>query len=196
MYWYQNKNLYKNLSSALPLLVGSALLFGSCSSTSGQKERKKTTDIFSVDSFFSAEAQRLQQLNPSVLKSVNKDGEKEQREIKIVNWKNELSAFQSADISKNFDPTLYDLKTVDCVTEFTAKKEELQIQKLRIEFDRNNEKVKHIHIDKKIANSLYDSNEKLDYYSDSLYSIIKLQDVQGLDANQYEIIGKFVQSKK
>lgn len=196
MYWYQNKNLYKNLSSALPLLVGSALLFGSCSSTSGQKERKKTTDIFSVDSFFSAEAQRLQQLNPSVLKSVNKDGEKEQREIKIVNWKNELSAFQSADISKNFDPTLYDLKTVDCVTEFTAKKEELQIQKLRIEFDRNNEKVKHIHIDKKIANSLYDSNEKLDYYSDSLYSIVKLQDVQGLDANQYEIIGKFVQSKK
>lgn len=196
MYWYQNKNLYKNLSSALPLLVGSALLFGSCSSTSGQKERKKTTDIFSVDSFFSAEAQRLQQLNPSVLKSVNKDGEKEQREIKIANWKNELSAFQSADISKNFDPTLYDLKTVDCVTEFTAKKKELQIQKLRIEFDRNNEKVKHIHIDKKIANSLYDSNEKLDYYSDSLYSIIKLQDVQGLDANQYEIIGKFVQSKK
>jgi len=196
MYWYQNKNLYKNLSSALPLLVGSALLFGSCSSTSGQKERKKTTDIFSVDSFFSAEAQRLQQLNPSVLKSVNKDGEKEQREIKIVNWKNELSAFQSADISKNFDPTLYDLKTVDCVTEFTAKKEELQILKLRIEFDRNNEKVKHIHIDKKIANSLYDSNEKLDYYSDSLYSIVKLQDVQGLDANQYEIIGKFVQSKK
>ncbi|ULT23080.1 hypothetical protein KUH03_28120 [Sphingobacterium sp. E70] len=48
----------------------------------------------------------MQQLNPSVLKSVNKDGEKEQRELKIENWKNELSAFQSADISKNFDPAL------------------------------------------------------------------------------------------
>ncbi|GAA4173082.1 hypothetical protein [Sphingobacterium ginsenosidimutans] len=196
MYWYQNKNLYKKVSSALPLLVGSALLFWSCSSPSGQQKAKKTTDIFSVDSFFSAEAQRLQQLNPSVLKSVNKDGEKEQRELKIENWKNELSAFQSADISKNFDPALYDVKAVDCVTEFTAKKKELQIQKLRIEFDRKNEKVKHIQIDKKIANSLYDSEEKLDYYIDSLYSIVKLQDVQGLDANQYEIIGRFVQSKK
>lgn len=196
MYWYQNKNLYKTLGSALPLLVGGALLFWSCSSPSGQKKAKKTTDIFSVDSFFSAEAQRLQQLNPLVLKSVNKDGEKEQRELKIENWQNELSAFQSADISKNFDPTLYEVKAIDCVTEFTAKKKELQIQKLRIEFDRKNERVKHIHIDKKIANSLYDSNEKLDYYIDSLYSIIKLQDVQGLDANQYEIIGRFVQSKK
>lgn len=196
MYWYQNNNLYKNISSAIPLLVGSALLFWSCSSPSGEKASKKTTDIFSVDSFFNAEAHRLQQLNPSVLKSVNKDGEKEQREIKIANWKNELSAFQSADISKNFDPALYDVKAVDCITEFTAKKKELQIQKLRIEFDRNNEKVKHIHIDKKIANSLYDSNEKLDYYSDSLYSIVKLQDVQGLDANQYEIIGQFVKQKK
>lgn len=196
MYWYQNKNSHKKLSSALPLLMGSALLFWSCSSPSGQKAAKKTTDIFSVDSFFSAEAQRLQQLNPTILKSVNKDGDKEQRELKISNWKNELSAFQSADISKNFDPTLYDVKAIDCVTEFIAKKKELQIQKLRIEFDRNNEKVKHIHIDKKIANSLYDSNEKLDYYTDSLYNIVKLQDVQGLDANQYEITGKFVQTKK
>lgn len=195
MYWYLNNKLYKNLRGALPLLAGSALLFWSCSTPTGQKSNKKITDIFSVDSFFNAEAQRLQQSNPTVLKSVNKDGEKEQRELKIANWKNELSAFQSADISKNFDPSLYQVSSVDCITEFTAKKKTLQIQKLRIEFDKN-EKVKHIHIVKKITNSLYDSDEKLDYYSDSLYRIVKLQDVQGLDPNQYEIIGQFVQVKK
>ncbi|WP_343554966.1 hypothetical protein [Sphingobacterium sp.] len=195
MYWYQNNNLLKNSSSALSFFVGSALLFWSCGSPSATKSPQKSSDIFSVDSFFTAEVSRLQQLNPAVLKSVKKDGEKEERELKIGSWKNELSAFQSADISKNFDPSLYEVKAIDCVTEFTAKKKDLQIQKLRIEFDRN-EKVKHIHIDKKIANTLYDSQEKLDYYSDSLYRIVKLQDVQGLDANQYEIVGKFISSKK
>ncbi|WP_312337032.1 hypothetical protein [Sphingobacterium sp.] len=195
MYWYQNNNLLKNSSRALSLFVGSALLFWSCGSPSATKSPHKTSDIFSVDSFFTAEVSRLQQLNPAVLKSVKKDGEKEERELKIGSWKNELSAFQSADISKNFDPSLYEVKAIDCVTEFTAKKKDLQIQILRIEFDRN-EKVKHIHIDKKIANTLYDSQEKLDYYSDSLYRIVKLQDVQGLDANQYEIVGKFISSKK
>lgn len=193
MYWYQNSKLYKKWCYALPLFVGSALLFSSCSNTA-KKEAKSTTDIFSVDSFFHAEIQRLQQLNPSIVKSVEKDGESEQREIKIANWKNELAAFQSADISKNFDPSLYEVKSMDCVTEFKAKKKELQIQRLRIEFDQN-EKVKHIHIEKNIANSLYDSQEKLDYYSDSLYRIVKLQDVRGLDANQYQIVGKFAPSK-
>lgn len=195
MYWYQNNNLLKNSSRALSLFAGSALLFWSCGSPSATKSPQKSSDIFSVDSFFTAEVNRLQQLNPAVLKSVKKDGENEERELKIGSWKNELSAFQSADISKNFDPSLYDVKAIDCVTEFTAKKKDLQIQKLRIEFDRN-EKVKHIHIDKKITNTLYDSQEKLDYYSDSLYRIVKLQDVQGLDANQYEIVGKFIPSKK
>jgi hypothetical protein len=195
MYWYQNNNLLKNNGSALSLFLGSALLLWSCESPSSSKGPQKSSDIFSVDSFFSAEVNRLQQLNPSVLKSVNKDGEKEQKELKISNWKNELSAFQAADISKNFDPSLYEVKAVDCVTEFTAKKKDLQIQKLRIEFDKN-EKVKHISIDKKITNTLYDSQEKLDYYTDSLYQIVKLQDVQGLDANQYEIEGKFIPSKK
>ncbi len=195
MYWYQNNKLYKNIGRALPLFVGSALLFWSCGSAKTQKPDKGSSDIFSLDSFFNAEANRLQQVNPSILKSVNKDGEQEERELKIGNWKNELSAFQSADISKNFDPTLYEVKAIDCVTEFTAKKKDLQIQKLRIEFDKD-EKVKHIYIDKKITNSLYDSQEKLDYYSDSLYRIFKLQDVQGLDANQYEIIGKFIHATK
>lgn len=195
MYWYQNNKLYKNIGRALPLFVGSALLFWSCGSATTQKTDKGSSDIFSLDSFFNAEANRLQQVNPSILKSVNKDGEQEERELKIGNWKNELSAFQSADISKNFDPTLYEVKAIDCVTEFTAKKKDLQIQKLRIEFDKD-EKVKHIYIDKKITNSLYDSQEKLDYYSDSLYRIVKLQDVQGLDANQYEIIGKFIHATK
>ncbi|WP_312790204.1 hypothetical protein [Sphingobacterium sp.] len=195
MYWYQNNKLYKNIGRALPLFVGSALLFWSCGSATTQKPDKGSSDIFSLDSFFNAEANRLQQVNPSILKSVKKDGEQEERELKIGNWKNELSAFQSADISKNFDPTLYEVKAIDCVTEFTAKKKDLQIQKLRIEFDKD-EKVKHIYIDKKITNSLYDSQEKLDYYSDSLYRIVKLQDVQGLDANQYEIIGKFIHATK
>jgi hypothetical protein len=195
MYWYQNNKLYKNIGRALPLFVGSALLFWSCGSATTQKPDKGSSDIFSLDSFFNAEANRLQQVNPSILKSVKKDGEQEERELKIGNWKNELSAFQSADISKNFDPALYEVKAIDCVTEFTAKKKDLQIQKLRIEFDRD-EKVKHIYIDKKITNSLYDSQEKLDYYSDSLYRIVKLQDVQGLDANQYEIIGKFIHATK
>jgi hypothetical protein len=195
MYWYQNNKLYKNIGRALPLFVGSSLLFWSCGSATTQKPDKGSSDIFSLDSFFNAEANRLQQVNPSILKSVKKDGEQEERELKIGNWKNELSAFQSADISKNFDPALYEVKAIDCVTEFTAKKKDLQIQKLRIEFDRD-EKVKHIYIDKKITNSLYDSQEKLDYYSDSLYRIVKLQDVQGLDANQYEIIGKFIHATK
>ncbi|WP_312363005.1 hypothetical protein [Sphingobacterium sp.] len=195
MYWYQNNNLNKISSRALSFFAGSALLFWSCGSPSATKSHKKSSDIFSVDSFFNGEVNRLQQLNPAVLKSVSKDGEKEQRELKIGSWKNELSAFQAADISKNFDPTLYEVKAVDCVTEFTAKKKDLHIQKLRIEFDKN-EKVKHIHIVKKITNSLYDSQEKLDYFSDSLYRIVKLQDVQGLDANQYEIVGKFIPPKK
>lgn len=195
MYWYQNNNLHKISSRALSFFAGSALLFWSCGSPSATKSHKKSSDIFSVDSFFNGEVNRLQQLNPAVLKSVSKDGEKEQRELKIGSWKNELSAFQAADISKNFDPTLYEVKAVDCVTEFTAKKKDLQIQKLRIEFDKN-EKVKNIHIVKKITNSLYDSQEKLDYFSDSLYRIVKLQDVQGLDANQYEIVGKFIPPKK
>ncbi len=137
MYWYQNNKLYKNIGRALPLFVGSALLFWSCGSATTQKPDKGSSDIFSLDSFFNAEANRLQQVNPSILKSVKKDGEQEERELKIGNWKNELSAFQSADISKNFDPTLYEVKAIDCVTEFTAKKKDLQIQKLRIEFDKD-----------------------------------------------------------
>ncbi|AIM37285.1 hypothetical protein KO02_11745 [Sphingobacterium sp. ML3W] len=179
------KNRY--IGKALPLLLGSALLFWSCQTDKKAKYSKGST--LSLDSFFNGEIEKLTKLNPLVEKTVIKDEDKEVKSLRISNWQNELSGFISADITQDADSNLYDFKEVDCKITYQAKKPQLAIQYLAIEQD-NDGQIKQVVIRRKVDNSLYSSNEQLTYDVDSSYQIEKKQDILVLGKSHYKITGR------
>ncbi|UIR57610.1 hypothetical protein LZQ00_07270 [Sphingobacterium sp. SRCM116780] len=179
----------KNILQALPLFLGGALLFWSCQSERPSNYKGSTKSKLSLDSFFNTEIEKLSKLNPTVEKTVIKDAEQEVKSLKISNWKNELSGFISADITKDADPTLYDFQEIDCKMLYKAKDKHLAIQYLSVEHNLKGN-IKEVVIERKTDNSLYSSKEKLIYVVDSIYEIEKNQDILVLGDSHYKIIGK------
>jgi len=166
----------------------SALLLTGCTSTSSSS---KTDDYyFSLDSFFNGEIDRLTQSNPTLEKSVSKDGDKETKSLKIANWENELSAFVLSDINKRANVGLYKVQHLDCDIIYTALQPDLAVQKITIT-ETQDGKVQAVRVEKITNNMLYNTEEQLLYVTDSLYTIAKKQHINLISDNTYHVEGKF-----
>ena len=144
----------------------------------------------SVQSFFKKEADSLQQNTPIVQKTVGKDDDQETKVMHIKDWKAELGAFLSIDLSKAAYQDMYAVDSTAQQIIYNAKSDEVDIQWLSIDFDAAGQ-VSAMKVVRNESNFLYQNKEQLSYVRGKEYSIFKEQHILLLGTNKYQIVSNF-----
>ena len=174
-------SLYKQVLTTFILLYAT-----SC--TEDKKALDSQNAYFDIRGFFTTEAARLAKQDPLITKRVDHNNDAEEKKLTISDWKQELDLFISSDINKPSWKDSYTTTREGNVTTYAATDSNLKVQKIRLE--RTGKKISAIEISNRVDNEIYRSTETLTYYPDSLYRIVKRQDVRGLGLNNYSISGK------
>lgn len=155
-----------------------------------QQESKKTNtpSYFDITGYFAGEANRLQKINPTIIKDVIAVGKAEQRSTTISDWKTELVTFSNADINKAAWAGEFTVTQNGTVTSYSTGNPKIPVKK--VEVTKFGDKITGVKIFKATENYLYNSTATLVYYPDSLYVIQNHQKVKLLGAKNYKIIGK------
>jgi uncharacterized secreted protein with C-terminal beta-propeller domain len=124
-----------------------------------------------------------------IIKSVEHNGDIQTKKMHIANWGLELSLFKLSDINKPAWKDSYAIQSGGDIIFYKAKDPELKTRALIIK--QVNGQVKWILIYNHTKNLLYETDEKLSYFPDSLYLIEKSQRVRFLGTNKYRIKGLF-----
>lgn len=173
------------------LVLSTVLVAAGCSSsgTDAPKEAVAGTPYFSIETYFQAEAQRLQDQSPLVHKTVMKNEETEERELTIGNWANELELFVISDINMDAWIGKYEVDSVANRVTYQALDPTLRTRRIAIHRS-DDGSIRHIQVANETSNMLYTSKELLDYFPDSLYRIEKHQDIRWWSDNTYKIVGR------
>lgn len=155
----------------------------------GKENQETSKQYFDIKGYFSKEAERLQKENPVISKTVVQNEQPEVRSLKIDNWKTELELFAASDINKPAWKNSYHVISRGNIKQYISKDKQLKTNKISIVSSGG--VIKHISISNASQNMLYSSNEQLDYYPDSLYSIKKRQTVRIIGTNSYSIFAIF-----
>ncbi|WP_343522416.1 hypothetical protein [Pedobacter sp.] len=164
-----------------------ALAFFSCKQ---RKEAEAKTDLqyFDIKGYFDKEISRLQKLNPVVNKTVNVNGTAESKTSKMASWAKELAIFVNADINKASWKEGFKATQLDGTEAYTSDNKKIPVKKVSI--TRNGSEIQKIEILIDNKNILYQSQDTLTYFPDSLYSIRKHQKIRLLKEKKYSITGK------
>lgn len=164
-----------------------ALALFSCNQ---RKEAQANTNLayFDIKGYFEKEISRLQALNPIVNKTVGVNGTAENKSTKIADWTKELAIFVNADINKTSWKGSFNKQQQNGVAIYTSENKKIPIKKVSITWKGQKAGRIEIIIDNK--NILYQSQDTLTYWPDSLYSIKKYQKIKLLKAKNYSVIGK------
>jgi hypothetical protein len=168
------------------ILLISFLLLGCTPST--KKDEVRTIYYFDLKSYFQNLADSLNKTNQFIEKTVAKNEVKEEKNIKITDWKNEFALFIDADINKSAWKDSYTKDSTASSINYTAKNEDLKTRSISIFMD--NGKPKQIVIKTRVDNLLYHGEETLIYNDGAFYEIKKHQKVILLGLNDYRILGK------
>ncbi len=160
----------------------------------GQQERKKanTPAYFDINGYFEKEIERLKKDNPTVQKEVLAKGKTEQKNLKITDWKIELSSFSEADINKAAWRNEFTPKQTSNRTTYSTTNSKIPIK--FVEIIKTGNKITGIKIFKNTQNTLYTSTDTLFYYPDSLYVIKSFQKIKLLTSKTYRIVGKLTKN--
>jgi len=155
-----------------------------------QQESKQTSTpkYFDINGYFLNEADRLHQLNPTIIKSVIAIGKAESHSIKITDWKTELAGFSNADINKASWQGEFTKVVKGGNISYATTNPKIPIKK--VEITKTGNQVKCVKIIKANKNILYASSDTLLYYPDSLYIIRSEQKIKLLSSKKYQVIGK------
>ena len=164
------------------------LLFGGCTSETPKKQTS-ALQYFDLKGYMDGETKRLKQLAPSIHKSVFVDDKEESRTLKEIDWEKELSAFSDADINKTAWKDLFIISKTDDAEIYTSDNGKVPVKSLEVVYRAG--KVFKIQVLNKNSNMLYNSNDTLSYFPDSLYEIKKTQHIKLLQGKNYRIIGRF-----
>lgn len=158
------------------------------------EEKNGPTLYFDLSGFFKSEAARLESRKQPIDKSVGLDGKMERKKLVITNWEREFSAFIDADINKASWRGAFQVQQTDSSKIYTSNSEKIDVK--RVEVGTKNGKISFIKIQLKNDNDLYHSNDELNYFPDSLYEIKKIQKVQLMDKQRFDVRGIFNTSTK
>jgi 2-hydroxy-3-keto-5-methylthiopentenyl-1-phosphate phosphatase len=174
------------MTKKLYILVFALALF-SCNQ---RKEAEANTNLlyFDIKGYFGKEIARLQRLNPDVNKTVSVNGTTENKTAKITDWAKELTIFVNADINKTSWKGSFKIGKENGADVYTSDSKKIPIKKILV--DQSGSKVNKIEIIIDNKNILYQSQDTLTYYPDSLYAIKKQQKIRLLNEKKYSIIGK------
>lgn len=154
-----------------------------------QESKQPNTPIyFDVEGYFASEINRLQKINPIVIKEVIAKGKSEQKSIKIADWKIEIASFSNADINKSSWQGEFTEAITGNNISYTTNNPKIPIK--RIEIIKTDNKIKAIQIFKLNENSLYTSTDTLLYFPDSLYLVQSQQKIKLLSLKKYQVVGK------
>lgn len=163
-----------------------AIIFlASCSSEQNEKSADKYADIKGL---FASEAIRLNKLNLKVDKTVARNKAIESKKGLTIDWKNELSLFAESDINKPAWRNSYKISGNAKDLLYTALDSNLRTRLIHLKKD-DSGRLEHVFIINKTYNYLYQSSEQLSYIPDSIYKIVKKQNVILMGSNEYEITG-------
>lgn len=168
------------------ILALACLFFAACSGTEQVREQK----YYDIKGFFGTETERLEKQGARVTKTVSKNDVSETKASFSPAWGTELALFTDSDINKPAWRDSYKIESDSVFTSYTALDNELRTKSINIKKD-NTGKVIEITMLNSTSNYLYNSTEELHYIPDSLYRIVKKQDVILLGKNNYEITGVF-----
>ncbi len=143
---------------------------------------------FNMPEFFQKEADRLQNLNPTVSKIVSNEKSKESKDLKIKNWNKELAQFTIVDINKSGNSDFKRVQKGDTIIYSSAYKNPVTVKIVL-----NDGSPSEISIYKKSQNLLFTNEEFLHYSTGLSYTIDKRQQVKGMGKNRYLIQGKIHQ---
>ena len=153
-----------------------------------KKDEVRAIYYFDLKSYFQNLADSLNKTNLFVEKTVAKNEVKEEKNIKITDWKNEFALFIDADINKSAWKDSYTKDSTASSLNYIAKNEDLKTRSIFIIMD--NGKPKQIIIKTRVDNLLYHGEETLTYNDGDSYEIKKHQKVILLGLNDYRILGK------
>jgi hypothetical protein len=172
------------------ILLSSIAVFQSCSSNTGNVE---AIHYFDIPSFFKSEVIRLEKTNAQVLKTVETNGESEQKNIRPKSWKDELSVFSSIDLNKSSFIGKYkvdsSLSAEVLHVSYVAIDNRLPIKSCSFSFIGN--KLHSIQANKFDPSLVLTSEIKWRYVPDSGYSVIGSQQVKGFDPTNYSVSAIF-----
>lgn len=162
-----------------------------CGSPNNGPHAVQVQSYFSLADYFANEANRLQQRNTHIVKTVTKNGEDERKKIKISDWKKELALFIDADINKPAWRNSYRVDSTESSVTYTSTDSTLRTKEIHISKS-GSDAISHIRIINQVSNALYETDEQLDYYVDSLYRITKTQHVQIIGKSHYSVTGEWL----
>lgn len=155
-----------------------------------EPQSKPLDKYVDLKGYFLKEALRLQKLNKTVLKTVAHNGHSESKIISSIKWVKELSLFIESDINKIAWEKRYRITNSSQSVRYDALNSDLKTQRIVINYGANHS-INSVEIINKTQNFLFDSEEKLKYFPDSIYQINKSQHVLLVGDNQYDIKGTF-----
>lgn len=171
------------------MAIAVGLLPTACHFTQEKTISTESKAYFDMEAFFQKQADSLQKTAPTVLKTVEHGNETEQKELQIANWRDEFEFFSSSDINKPDWTGSFRKDSSENQITYTGLDERIRTKRIQITYLKGN--ASHIHIENRDSNWLYRSQENMDYYPDSLYSIYKKQNIRLLGEKNYRVIGSF-----
>lgn len=172
-----------------------AVIFQSCTGEGiGTNVNLEKNIYFNLKEFLDLEKERLSSVSP-FSKTVFVNGEKEQKEIKYLDFEKELKPFYDSDINR---PAWSDKYKIDSVFQkgnqlhslvYVATDEKLKTRRLSIDFKDN--EVVLIDINNASKSSVANTFQVLTYDPTSGFTIESTQDVSFMDENKFRIEIKF-----
>src|SRR5690606_2904214 len=115
----------------------------------------------------------------------------ERKKIHVADWKSEFALFIDADINKPAWQNNYRVDSTGSSVTYTPIDSTLRAKEIRIE-KTDSGTVTHVRVINQVSNMLYQTNEQLDYYVDSLYRITKQQHVLVIGESHYTVTGEWL----
>ena len=168
------------------------LLCSGCQRTAEQMQKNELT-YFDIKDYFEKESARLSKTSTFITKTVSVNDSSEAKRTQINNWAKELEIFKDADINKNAWKGLFKISKLGDKQQYTTDNEKIPVKQLTIFYRKGNTQapeVSGLQIIVKNSNLLYNSNDTLLYYPDSLYQVKKTQNILFLSSKRYQINGK------
>ncbi|MDP9048973.1 MAG: hypothetical protein M3N14_12620 [Bacteroidota bacterium] len=176
---------YKTKAGILSVFISGMILLSGC--RPDIKETGATLTYFDLKGFFTTETALLIRAHKVVLKTVTHNGVTETKKVRIDDWGREFDLFIGSDINRPAWKNSYNITLSGDFLIYRAKYPELKMHQMLIKKD--NGKVRWILIFNRTKNLLYQTDEKLSYFPDSLYTIEKDQRVRLMGSNTYKIQG-------
>ena len=143
---------------------------------------------FDLKGYLGKEISRYTETNPFVEKTVSINGKAESKNIRVIDWSKELAVFIDADINKSAWKGDFKVDSSSNYAQYASTSEKIPVKQMFV--FRADDKIVKVEIILSNRNLLYQSNDTLSYYPDSLYKIIKTQKIRLMDGKRYEIVGR------